>query len=142
VGKARRQRRPTGAPPPLPHPITISTTAWLVLGAVVLAGAFLASRLSRPPPYGVPIIASWGGYSGVSPPVAVITIFLMGAVYCLAVPGCDTSGARQIPPDRPGTSRFERPLSLAPGFSGLRSYTFPGGCVTYEFASGQEPLRY
>ena len=170
MGKVRRQRRPTGAPPPLPHPITISTTAWLISGAVVLAGAFLASQhtpwlriddqastwvlrllarirtprltdvadainaagsgwgatvlgllvvaltavfrrwrhllvfmcslffleivgtaiyfgLSRPRPYGVPIIASWGGYSGVSPPVAVITIFLMGAAYCLAVPG-------------------------------------------------------
>jgi tRNA A-37 threonylcarbamoyl transferase component Bud32 len=170
VRKGRRQRRPTGAPPPLPHPITISTTAWLVLGALVLAGAFLASQhtpwlriddqaststlrllagirtpwlndvasginvagsgwgatalglsvvaltmafrrwrhllvflgslffletagtsiyfgLSRPRPYGVPIIASWGGYSGISPPVAVLTTFLMGAVYCLAVPG-------------------------------------------------------
>jgi tRNA A-37 threonylcarbamoyl transferase component Bud32/membrane-associated phospholipid phosphatase len=154
----------------LPHPVTISTTAWLVLGAVALAGAFLASQhtpwlriddqastwvlhllagirtpwltdvasginvagsgwgatvlglsvvaltmafrrwrhllvflgsvlfleiagksiyfgLSRPRPYGVPIIGSWGGYSGVSPPAAVLTIFLMGAVYCLAVPG-------------------------------------------------------
>ncbi|HET9968116.1 MAG TPA: hypothetical protein VFQ68_07750 [Streptosporangiaceae bacterium] len=171
VPKGRRQRRPTGAPPPLPHPITITTTAWLVLGAVALAGAFLASQhtpwlglddrfstwllrwlagmrtpwltdvasgingagsgwgatvlglsvvaltmafrrwrhllvflgsllflelvgksiyfaLSRPRPYGVPIIGSWGGYSGISPPVAVVTIFLMGAVYCLAVPGC------------------------------------------------------
>jgi len=170
AGKVRRQRRPTGAPPPLPHPITVSTTAWLVLGAVVLAGAFLASQhtpwlriddrastwvlrqlagirtpwltdvasgidgagsgwgvtvlgllvvaltmafrrwrhllvflggllfleivgtsiyfgLSRPRPYGVLIIGSWGGYSGVSPPVAVLTMFLMGAVYCLAVPG-------------------------------------------------------
>jgi hypothetical protein len=29
--------------------------------------------------------------------------------------------------------RFERPASLMPGFSGLRFYTFPGGCVTYEF---------
>ena len=28
----------------MPHPITISTTAWLVFGAVVLAGAFLASQ--------------------------------------------------------------------------------------------------
>ena len=170
VRKARRQRRPTGAPPPLPHPVTVTTTAWLVLVAVVLAGAFLAAqhtpwlriddrvstwvlrslagirtpwltdvanginvagsgwgatalglsvvaltmafrrwrhllvflgsvlfleivghvdllRAVRPRPYGVPIIGSWGGYSGVSPPVAVVTIFLMGAVYCLAVPG-------------------------------------------------------
>ena len=168
--KARRQRRPTGAPPPLPHPVTITTTAWLVLVAIVLAGAFLAAQhtpwlriddrfstwvlrwlagmrtpwltdvasgingagsgwgatvlglslvtltmafrrwrhllvflgsvlfleffgkslyfgLSRPRPYGVPIIGSWAGYSGVAPPVAVVTIFLMGAVYCLAVPG-------------------------------------------------------
>src|SRR6201995_951200 len=165
-----RQPRPTGAPPPLPHPFAVSTAAWLVLGAAVIAGAFLASQhtpwlrvddqfstwvlgwlagvrtawpadlangvnpagvgwgatalglsvvaltmafrrwrhllvffgsvlfleiagksiyfaLSRPRPYGVPIIGNWGGYSGVSPPVAIVTIFLMGAVYCLAVPG-------------------------------------------------------
>ena len=50
--------------------------------------------LSRPRPYGVPIIGSWGGYSGVSPPVAVLTIFLMGAVYCLAVPGRARSWAK------------------------------------------------
>ena len=170
VRKTRRQRRPTGAPPPLPHPVTITTTAWLLLVGVVLAGAFLAAQhtpwlriddqastwllrslagmrtpwltdvanginvagsgwgatalglslvaltmafrrwrhllvffgsllfleffgemlyfgLSRPRPYGVPIIGSWGGYSGLAPPVAVVTIFLMGAVYCLAVPG-------------------------------------------------------
>ena len=170
VHRTRRQRRPTGAPPPLPHPFAVSTAAWLVLGAVVLAGAFLASQhtpwlrvddrlstwvlrwlagmrtpwltdvasgisgagsgwgatglglavvaltmafrrwrhllvflgslfflenvgtpiyfgLSRPRPYGVPIIASWGGYSAPSPPVAILAIFLMGAVYCLAVPG-------------------------------------------------------
>src|SRR5262249_11275765 len=166
----RRQRRPTGAPPPLPHPVTITTTAWLVLAALVLAGAFVASQhtpwlriedrastwvlrqlaglrtpwltdvanginvagsgwgaaalglsvvvliivfrrwrhllvfmgsllflefagtwiyfqLSRPRPYGVPIITSWAGYSGVSPPLAVLTIFLMGIVYCLALAG-------------------------------------------------------
>ena len=47
---------------------------------------------------------------------------------------CDTTGARQIPSDQPGTRRFERPLSLAPQFSALRFYTFPGGCVTYQFS--------
>jgi membrane-associated phospholipid phosphatase len=170
IHKGRRQRRPTGAPPPLPHPVSLSTTAWLVGAAMVLAGAFVASQhtpwlrmddrvstwvlrplsgmrtpwltdvanginaagsgwgvtvlgvsvvavmiafrrwrhllvflfslgflkfagtfiylgLSRPRPYGVPIIASWGGYSGGSPPVALLTFFLMGIVYCLAVPG-------------------------------------------------------
>jgi membrane-associated phospholipid phosphatase len=170
VGKGRRQRRPTGAPPPLPHPVTITTTAWLVVAAVGLTGAFVASQhtpwlrvedragtwmlrqlvgirtpwltdvanaikvagtgwgvtvvgasvivltmifrrwrhllvlmgsvlflgiagnliyhaLSSPRPYGVPIITSWAGYAAGSPPVAVLTIFLMGAVYCLVVPG-------------------------------------------------------
>jgi tRNA A-37 threonylcarbamoyl transferase component Bud32/membrane-associated phospholipid phosphatase len=170
AGPGRRQRRPTGAPPPLPHPVTGTTTAWLVLAALVLAGAFAASQhtpwlriddrastwvlrqlagvrtpwltdvadgingagsgwgaavlglsvvalimifrrwrhllvfmgslfflefagtwiyfqLSRPRPYGVPIIASWAGYASMSPPVAVLTIFLTGVVYCLAVPG-------------------------------------------------------
>ncbi|HEX3304763.1 MAG TPA: hypothetical protein VHS32_00785, partial [Streptosporangiaceae bacterium] len=55
---------------------------------------------------------------------------------------CDTSGAHQIPSDQPGTRRFEHPLSLAPQFSGLRFYTFPGGCITYRFsfAPGASPV--
>ena len=54
---------------------------------------------------------------------------------------CDTSGAQQIPSDQPGTRRFERPLSLAPQFSDVRYYTFPGGCATYRFlfARGASP---
>ena len=170
VGKARRQRRPTGEPPPLPHPVTITTTAWLALAAIVAAAAFAATRhapwlriddragtwvlrqlatirtpwlthvanginvagsgwgasvlglsvvalamafrrwrhllvfvgglifldlagtqiyfaLSRPRPYGVPVIGGWIGYASASPPVAVLTFCLMGAVYCLAAPG-------------------------------------------------------
>jgi tRNA A-37 threonylcarbamoyl transferase component Bud32 len=47
---------------------------------------------------------------------------------------CDTSGAQQIPSDQPGMRRFERPLSLVPEYSGVRYYTFPGGCATYQFA--------
>ena len=168
--RARRQRRPTGAPPPLPHPITISTTAWLLLAVIIVAGAFLFSEqgpwlrmgdrantwvlrliadvrtpwltdvadaiktagsswtvtviglsvvaltivfrrwrhlfvflgsffflgivtqwiysgLTRPRPYGITILSGWGGYSAPSLPVATLTIVLMGAVYCLVVPG-------------------------------------------------------
>jgi len=172
-----RQRRPTGAPPPLPHPITISTTAWLLLAVILVACAFLFSEhtawlrlddrantwflrqlaevrtpwltdvatgikaagtgwgvavglsvvvltmvfrrwrhllvflgslffleivagnliyynLSRPRPYGVLIIGTWGGYSAPSIPVAGVTIFLIGAVYCLVVPGRSRTGAK------------------------------------------------
>jgi hypothetical protein len=55
------------------------------------------------------------------------------AVTVTLTAACDTSSAVQTPSDQPGTSRFERPLSLEPAFSGLRFYTFPGGCITYEF---------
>jgi tRNA A-37 threonylcarbamoyl transferase component Bud32 len=54
---------------------------------------------------------------------------------------CDTAGAQQIPSDQPGMRRFERPLSLVPAYSGVRYYTFPGGCATYQFvlAPGASP---
>jgi membrane-associated phospholipid phosphatase len=171
VQGTRRQRRPTGAPPPLPHPIAVSTTAWVLLAVVIVAFAFVFSEvtpwrrsgdqastwvllrladartpwltdaanginaagsgwgvsvlgvsvvvlimvfrrwrhlavflgslfflevaggqliyngLTRPRPYGVLIIGSWGGYSAPSVPVAAVTIFLIGAVYGLVVPG-------------------------------------------------------
>jgi hypothetical protein len=57
-----------------------------------------------------------------------------GAITITLTAACDTSGAQQIPSDQPGMRRFEHPLSLVPQFTGLRFYTFPGGCVTYRFA--------
>jgi hypothetical protein len=55
---------------------------------------------------------------------------------------CDIAGAQQIPSDQPGMRLFEHPLSLAPQFSSLRYYTFPGGCATYQFvlAPGASPV--
>ena len=46
VRHAGRQRRPTGAPPPLPRKIAVSTTAWLALAAIFVGGAFLVSEQS------------------------------------------------------------------------------------------------
>ena len=54
---------------------------------LVIVGQWIYGGLSRPRPYGITIIGGWGGYSAPSPPVAVLTFFLMGAVYCLVVPG-------------------------------------------------------
>jgi hypothetical protein len=64
-----------------------------------------------------------------------------GAVTVTLSATCDVSGAREIASDQPGTRRFERPLSLRPQFTGLRFYTFPGGCATYRFnfAPGESP---
>ena len=169
--RTARQRRPTGAPPPLPHPFTSAPRRGSSSRSSIVAGAFLFSEhtavaparrpgqhlvpaparggadaladrcrrrdqggrlrlgghgdravgggadhdlpalaapaglpgqpvlpgdrrpvdLLRPVPAAartaITIIGSWGGYSAPSPPVAVLTIFLMGAVYCLVVPG-------------------------------------------------------
>ena len=41
--RTTRHRRPTGAPPPLPHPVSVTTRAWLVLAVVVLAGVIVIS---------------------------------------------------------------------------------------------------
>jgi len=55
---------------------------------------------------------------------------------------CDTAGAVRIPSDHAGAERFERPLTLQPRFTLTRMYTFPGGCVTYQFSfvPGAAPL--
>jgi membrane-associated phospholipid phosphatase/tRNA A-37 threonylcarbamoyl transferase component Bud32 len=53
----------------------------------IVAGQLIYNGLTRPRPYGVLIIGSWGGYSAPSIPVAAITIFLAGALYSLVVPG-------------------------------------------------------
>jgi hypothetical protein len=55
---------------------------------------------------------------------------------------CDTTGTHQIPSDQPGMRRFEHVASLVPRFSGLRVYTFPGGCAAYRFsfAPGVSPI--
>ena len=46
--RTARQRRPTGAPPPLPHPFTVSTTAWLLLAAVDRGLRFPVFGAARP----------------------------------------------------------------------------------------------
>jgi hypothetical protein len=53
----------------------------------IVGGQLIYQGLTRPRPYGVLIIGSWGGYSGPSVPVVAVTVFLMGAVYGLVVPG-------------------------------------------------------
>jgi tRNA A-37 threonylcarbamoyl transferase component Bud32/membrane-associated phospholipid phosphatase len=74
--------------------LTIAFRRWrhllVFMGSLLfleLVGTWIYFGLSRPRPYGVPIVTGWGGYSGVAAPVSVLAFFLMGIVYCLAVPG-------------------------------------------------------
>src|SRR5215471_7673270 len=53
----------------------------------IVGGQLIYNGLSRPRPYDMLIIGSWGGYSAPSIPVAGVTIFLVAAVYGLVVPG-------------------------------------------------------
>jgi membrane-associated phospholipid phosphatase/tRNA A-37 threonylcarbamoyl transferase component Bud32 len=178
VRRTRRRRRPSGAPPPLPHRIGPTTTAWLALAAILVSTAFLVSELtpwqravdqastwllrrlatvrtpgltgpadwinttgstwhpvigvavvllvivfrrwrhllvfalclflveivsgsisaalSRPRPYGVPVIGRWEGYSAPSPAVMTTTFLLVAGLYCLVVPGRPRSVARAV----------------------------------------------
>ena len=59
-----------------------------------IAGTLIYSGLSRPRPYGVPIIGSWAGYASGSPVTGFLTFCLMGVVYCLVVPGRARSRAK------------------------------------------------
>jgi hypothetical protein len=57
----------------------------------------------------------------------------VSAVRVTLVERCDTARATEIPTDELGTRRFEQVEVVTPGFAGRRFYTFPGGCVHYEF---------
>jgi hypothetical protein len=94
-----------------------------------IAGTCIYLGLSRPPPYGVPIIGSSGGHSGVSPLAVALTIFLTGVVYCLAVLGRPRSWAKAA------AAVVVAVLCLARAVTAFRFYTpdelFP---VTYRRA--------
>jgi tRNA A-37 threonylcarbamoyl transferase component Bud32 len=57
------------------------------LAVLTIVGLILLDLVPRPRPYGVTIIASWGGFSTLSPPVASLTATLVGIAYTIAVPG-------------------------------------------------------
>ena len=62
----------------------------------IVAGQLIYEGLTRPRPYGVLIIGSWGGFSAPSVPVVAVTVFLMGAVYGLVVPGRPRAYAKAV----------------------------------------------
>jgi tRNA A-37 threonylcarbamoyl transferase component Bud32 len=95
-----------------------------------------------------PLPAGWSVYDGADIASGHATFWLDSdlaggrAVTVTLSAACDLSGAAQVLSDQPGTRRFDRRLSLHPQFAALRFYTFPGGCVTYQFnfAPGVSPL--
>jgi hypothetical protein len=49
--------------------------------------------------------------------------------------GCRTAGTTEVPSDEAGARRFEDVRRLRPSLLATRTYLFPGGCVTYRFAT-------
>ena len=64
------------------------------LAFVELAGYWINRELTRPRPYGVPIIGGWAGYSAPALPVGILTTLLLGIAHCLVVPGRPRSCAK------------------------------------------------
>jgi hypothetical protein len=149
--RTARQRRPTGAPPPLPHPFTISTTAWLVLAVVIVACAFLISAHTpwlglgdrantwclrllaevRTPwltdlARGIKAAGGGWGVTVVGLSVVALTMVFRRWRHLLVFLG----------------ALFDSQPTVGARFTGLRIYTFPGGCASYRFgfAPGASPL--
>ena len=55
---------------------------------------------------------------------------------------CSVAAATEVPSDEVGVRRYERAEQLPPNLRSTRTYRFPGGCVTYDFAfHGARPAR-
>jgi hypothetical protein len=113
----------------------------MILAAQAVPSAALVPCVAVPP-------AGWSVHDGADIASGHATFWLdsgLAGGQALAVTlsaTCDLSGATQVRSDQPGTRRFDRPLSQRPQFAELRFYTFPGGCVSYQFhfTDGASPL--
>ena len=138
-------------------PITATTGLHVTLGAATRAPdcgpghAMILAAQAVPSAAFLPCIAALpSGWTTADPEIAsgrasfVLDSGQAGvqAVTITLTVTCDISGAQRIPSGQPGMRRFERPLSLVPAYSGVRYYTFPGGCATYQFvlAPGASPV--
>jgi hypothetical protein len=59
----------------------------------------------------------------------------IGAAIITLQATCDVRGAVETPSDEVNARRFEAPTQIQP-LNDRRTYLFPGGCVTYDFAFG------
>ncbi len=57
----------------------------------------------------------------------------MHAIEVRLTESCDTSGATEIPSERPDMQRMERVTKVHPQFIARRFYVFDGGCITVVF---------
>lgn len=93
----------------------VIAVAWITVGAllvyrrarhllVFLGSYFLLAQIiagiydavGRPRPYGVRILSGWGGFSMPSPPIAILSVTLLGVTYTLVTPGRARSVAKWV----------------------------------------------
>jgi hypothetical protein len=117
---------------PIPEPPVCAGNSAVVLSAQAVPSAALLPCLAS-----LPSGWSYGGgdiHSGAARFWLNSDRAGMAAVTITLTRSCSLSGSQRVPTDEPGTTRYEKPLSLLPRFTDIRTYEFPGGCVTYSFA--------
>ncbi len=105
-------------------------SGWTAAGAQIASGRVTFQLVSGQIPSGLLTLQLGSAQAGLQ--TATITLTAT----------CDMAGTQQISSGQPGMRRFERRPSLVPGYSDVRYYVFPGGCVTYRFvfAAGASPV--
>jgi hypothetical protein len=111
---------------------------WLMAQAVPSAGAVPCVMLD-PQGWSLNDVKAGSGFASIV--FDIENPFQDAAVTVELLPSCDLAGATEVSSDQPGARRYIRIDRAATPDRVTRSYTFPGGCITERFVSGESPER-
>jgi tRNA A-37 threonylcarbamoyl transferase component Bud32 len=111
---------------------------WLMAQAVPSASAVPCVQL-EPDGWALNDVKAGSGFASIV--FDIVQPFQDAAVTVELLPSCDLAGSTEVSSDQPGARRYIRIDRTASPVRVTRSYTFPGGCITERFVSGDDPER-
>jgi membrane-associated phospholipid phosphatase/tRNA A-37 threonylcarbamoyl transferase component Bud32 len=111
---------------------------WLMAQAVPSASAVPCVQL-EPVGWSLNDVKAGRGFASIV--FDTVQPFQEAAVTVELLPSCDLAGSTEVSSDQPGARRYIRIDRTASPVRVTRSYTFPGGCITERFVSGDDPER-